>query len=70
MKIGGKIKKARMSKKITLEELGRSIGSGKGYIHDIEAGRRPNPGIKVVSRIAKKLSISIDNLVDGVDFDC
>ena len=52
------LKSIRESKKLSLEELGSAIGSGKSQIFDLEK-QSSNPTIKTAYKIARVLDVSI-----------
>lgn len=62
-KLGEKIRKARVSRKISQEELAYQAKSDYSYINQIEAGKR-NPSVKRVAEIARVLKISLKELFD------
>lgn len=64
-KLGKKIYFLRKEKNISQEELSFRCNINKNYLSDIERGRR-NPTLKVLSRIAKGLNISLEELFKGL----
>lgn len=65
MSLGQQIRKKRREKGMSMERLGRSIGSGKTYIHHLESGIIKDPGIIRIAKIAFQLGVTIDSLVFG-----
>lgn len=59
--LGQRIKKFRMRKKITLEELAQKAGLTRGYLSKIERSRKAPPVSTLIS-IAKSLKISISEI--------
>lgn len=63
MTIGEKIKKTRMSKKMTQEELGKIVGVQKSAIAKYESGRVVNIKRSTLQKIASALNIRPSELV-------
>ena len=53
----------RKQKKVTQEELARKVGVSQAYICALESGKRENPSIYILVRIAKVLDITIEDLI-------
>ena len=74
MEIGQKIKKARLEKRLTQQELGAIIGVQKSAIAKYESGRVVNIKRSTLQKIAKALSIRPSELIftesprDAADF--
>ncbi|MBC2710988.1 MAG: helix-turn-helix transcriptional regulator [Desulfosarcina sp.] len=60
---GGALKKARISRKATLREVGENIGISIGYISDIEHNRKRPPDLEIVSKIEDFLGIKDGSLI-------
>lgn len=60
--LGENIRKQRMKKDMTLQELADKAGTSKGYLWEIET-RHKNPSVFLVFRIAHALDISVDYLI-------
>ena len=60
---GTTLKKARISKKATLREVGEYIGKSIGYISDIEHDRRRPPDLETVSKIEDFLGVKDGSLL-------
>ena len=58
------IKKARMARNLSLRDLEKISGVSYTTIKNIEDGITKNPGIESVSKVAKSLDISLDELID------
>ena len=63
VKFGKRVRKARLAKGFSQEELAHEADSNRTYISDVERGTR-NPSIEVVERIAKALGVSMGHLLD------
>lgn len=66
MNIGEKIKKARLEKGFTQEELGKLIGVQKSAVAKYESGRVVNIKRSVLAKISKVLSIPPIELVSDI----
>ena len=64
--LGGAIKKARRSKKLTQENLAELVGITPMHIKQIESERR-NPSIEVLFKLAYILDLSLDSLFSNTD---
>lgn len=62
-KFGKRVRKVRLEKGFSQEELAHEADSNRTYISDVERGTR-NPSIEVVERIAKALCVKIGDLLD------
>ena len=60
--IGHTIKAARLSRGLTLAELGNALGVTRQYVQAWEAGRR-NPGPKHLAKLAEVLGLEIADLL-------
>jgi len=45
--------------------VANAVGSAKGYIWELERGRRDNPGIKLATALAAHFGVSLSYLVAG-----
>ena len=63
--LGMRIRYLREQKKMTLEDLEFEANVNKNYLSDLERGNR-NPTVKVLSRIANALEISLEELFKGI----
>lgn len=58
-----KIKKLREKKGLSQEKLARLADVSNNTIVNIESGKQTNPTIETVSKIAKALDVSIEELI-------
>ena len=65
MNVGGVIKKARLAKGLTQEELGLMIGVQKSAIAKYESGRVVNLKKSVIHKLAEALEIRPSALIGG-----
>ena len=63
--LGMRIRYLREQKKMTLEDLSFDADINKNYLSDLERGNR-NPTVKVLSKIANALEISLETLFKGI----
>lgn len=61
-KLGQNLKKARVKKKLSQGALARLLEVDKGYISNIENGKK-NPTLATIQRLAEALGISADELL-------
>jgi len=59
--LGGRIRELREAKDISLRELARKLDLSAAFLSDIELGRR-YPSAKVLSQIARKLEVEVEEL--------
>jgi len=62
--LGTKIKELREEKGYTLEKLAELTGSSKSYIWELENKAPPRPSAEKISKIAEKLGVTIEYLMD------
>ncbi|KAB2336085.1 helix-turn-helix domain-containing protein [Cytobacillus depressus] len=71
--VGMRIKRLRMEKGLSINELSEKAGVSKSYLSYIERGIQQNPSLQVLSRLAKTLSTDVEDLLDqrknSDDFD-
>lgn len=60
--MGNNIKIFREKMKITLYELSNLTGISVGYLCHLENGTRDNPSYKIMTRIAKALNKTINDI--------
>lgn len=63
-KLGDRLKASRLKQGLTLEELGRMVGTSKETVQQIESGKTKNP--RCLPDLAKALNISPAWLQFGV----
>jgi XRE family transcriptional regulator, master regulator for biofilm formation len=63
--IGSRIKRLRMLKGYSINELSEKAAVSKSYLSYIERGIQKNPSLHILSRIAKSLNISVEELLEG-----
>lgn len=63
--LGTKIKQLRESHGYTLEKLAELSDSSKSYIWELENKAPPRPSAEKLSKIAERLSVTIEYLLDS-----
>lgn len=58
-----RLKEYRVASHITQKELADAVGVTQAYISTLENGKRKNPSIALVARIANVLKIDIRKLI-------
>jgi transcriptional regulator with XRE-family HTH domain len=61
--IGRNIRELRQRKGISQDRLSKLADLSLNTVVKIESGKNPNPTIKTLSRIAKSLSVKVDDLI-------
>ena len=61
-KLGANMKKVRAKKKLSQGALARLLEVDKGYISNIESGKK-NPTLATIQRLADALGVSADELL-------
>ncbi len=59
-----KLKKARKSKKLTLEKLAEAVGSSKSYMWQLETSPDIKPSAELLDKLAKALDVTMNYLTD------
>ena len=62
--LGKRICEERMTRHFTQRQLAAKAGLSWDGLKSVEQGRRPNPGIFTVLRIADALGITLDELIN------
>ena len=63
MSLAAKLKKLRIARGKSLQELAGDVGSSKAHIWDLETGQSKNPSMDLLANLAKALKVSIGDLV-------
>lgn len=64
--LGMRIRFLRKQQNLSIEDLSLEAGINKNYLSDLERGTR-NPSLKILSRIARALKISISELTKAIE---
>lgn len=60
-----KIKSARLKMRMTQQQLSEKSGLSQSYINELENGKKFNPSIIVLDKIAAGLQVSITELIEA-----
>lgn len=63
IKAGEIIRARRTEKNIPLVEFAREVGISPGYLSQLENGRKANPKLEIMTKIAQLLDIEIETLL-------
>ncbi len=63
-----KIKRIRIRQNLTQQQLSERSGLSQAYINELERGRKVNPSIIVLDKLATGLSVDITELLEGENF--
>ncbi|MBQ6447663.1 MAG: helix-turn-helix domain-containing protein [Bacillus sp. (in: Bacteria)] len=76
MLVGAKIKKLRLKRGFSINELSDKSGVSKSYLSYIERGIQKNPSLQVLTKLAYTLDTNVEELldnhnsaIDGIDED-
>ena len=61
-RLGTVLKRARQAKGLSQLQLAKRSKVAQSYINDLEAGRKTNPGIETVVKLAKALQVKVTQL--------
>jgi transcriptional regulator with XRE-family HTH domain len=61
-KLGRNLKRIRTEKKMSQGDIARALGVDRGYISNIENGKR-NPTLATITKLAEALKVSVDELL-------
>ncbi len=62
MTLGQAIRAIRQAEGLSQKELAQAAGIDQSYLSMIESDQRRNPGIRIMSRLARALRVSMDEL--------
>ncbi|MCK6208150.1 helix-turn-helix domain-containing protein [Bacillus infantis] len=62
--VGGRIKRLRLLRGFSINELAEKSGVSKSYLSYIERDIQKNPSLQVLSKLAKTLGTSVEELLD------
>lgn len=64
---GQRLRKFRMAKKLSLQELADRVGASKAHVWDLETGKTKNPSLGLLTEFSKALDVPILELVGETD---
>ncbi len=59
-----RLKELRLSKNITQIRIAKDSGLSQSYINELESGKKTNPTIQTLEKLAKALGVSIAELTE------
>jgi transcriptional regulator with XRE-family HTH domain len=59
-----KLREKRLKKRLTQTELSRRSGVSQPYINELENGKKVNPSIIILSKLANALGTTVSELLD------
>jgi transcriptional regulator with XRE-family HTH domain len=62
-KLGAVLKQIREAKGLSQLDLAKRAKISQGYLSDLEAGEKKNPGIETLRKIAKALGVPVVELL-------
>ncbi|MBU8880509.1 helix-turn-helix domain-containing protein [Bacillus sp. FJAT-29790] len=62
--VGNRIKRLRLEKGYSINELSEKAGVSKSYLSYIERGIQRNPSLQVISKLASTLGTNVEDLLD------
>lgn len=68
MTLGQAIRAIRRAEGLSQKELAEASGIDQSYLSMIESDQRRNPGVRIISRLARALQVSIDELAAHAGF--
>lgn len=61
-----RLKELRLSKNITQIKIAKDSGLSQSYINELETGKKNNPTIQTLEKLAKALGVSVAELTEKV----
>lgn len=61
------IDRIKQARNLSYEDIAKECGVTATYVYQLAKGKRKNPNINVVSKIAKFLRVSIEELINEVE---
>lgn len=62
--LGRKLRQLRKEQNITQEELAEKVGLDPRTVLEIEAGKRENPTVKTLNKIAEALGVKLSEILE------
>jgi transcriptional regulator with XRE-family HTH domain len=64
MSIGARLKKLRIRKGETLQQVADAVGASKPHIWELEVGKSKNPSLDLLTNLAQHFNVPISYLLD------
>lgn len=68
MRLGQTIRAIREAHGLSQKEVAEAAGIDQSYLSMIESGQRRNPGMRIMSRLAQALQVSMDELAERAGY--
>ncbi|WP_315117909.1 helix-turn-helix transcriptional regulator [uncultured Clostridium sp.] len=69
--LGENIKEVRISRGLSINALAKACGMSPGYLSDLEKGKKDNPSMDMLEKIANELNVTVQQLfkedIDKID---
>ncbi len=65
--IGQRIRKYRMAKNFSLQQLADAVGGSKAHVWDLETGKTKNPSLGLLTELSRALDVPIRELIGESD---
>lgn len=65
MSLATKLKKLRVEKKTSLQQVADAVGVSKAHIWELERGTSANPGVDLLQKLANHFDVTVAFLTDG-----
>lgn len=65
--LGPRLRKFRMAKNFSLQQLADKVGASKAHIWDMEQGKTSNPSLALLTELSRALDVPIKDLVGEAD---
>jgi transcriptional regulator with XRE-family HTH domain len=63
MSLGSELKRLRIARKESLQDVADAVKASKAHIWDIERGASKNPTMELLDRLARHFGVSVSSLV-------
>lgn len=64
---GQRLRRFRMAKKLSLQDLANAVGASKAHVWDLESGKAQNPSLALLTEFSRALEVPIKELVGESD---
>ena len=69
MAIAARLKRERVKKKVSLQDVADAVGASKAHVWELETGRSKNPSADLLTRLAEYYGIRVADLVGEAPLD-
>jgi transcriptional regulator with XRE-family HTH domain len=64
MALGARVKRVRLQRRLSQLALATKAGVPQGYLSELEAGLKTNPGLETLRKLAKALGVPVARLLE------